>query len=59
MTANVEIKKEYVGHTAVVCVSERAMNRLAQIQEILSNITCAFLSISYQLLFRNSGESPF
>lgn len=59
MPANVEIKKGDVGHSVVVCVSERAMNRLARIQEILSNITCAFISISYQLLFRNSGESPF
>lgn len=59
LPANVEIKKGDVGHTVVVCVSERAMNRLAQIEEILSNIACAFTSISYQLLFRNSGESPF
>lgn len=59
MPANVEIKKGAVAHTVVVCVSERAMNRLAQIQEILSNMTCAFITISYQLLFRNCGESPF
>lgn len=59
MPANVEIKKGDVGHTVVACVSERAMNRSAQIEEKLSNITCAFITISYQLLFRNSGESPF
>lgn len=45
MPANAEIKKEDVGHSVGVCVSERAMNRLAQIQEILSNVTCAFTSI--------------
>ena len=59
MLANVEIIKEDVGHTVVVCVSGRVMNRLAQIQEILSKITCAFISINYQLLFKKSGESPF
>lgn len=59
MLGNVEIMKGDVGHTVVVCVLERVMNRLAQIQEILSKITCASISINYQLLFEKSGESSF
>ena len=57
MLPNVEIIKGDIGHTVVVCVLGRTMNRLAQIQEILSKITCAFISINYQ--FKKSGESPF
>lgn len=53
MLANIEIIKGNAGHTVVVRILERVMNRLAQMQEILSKITCAFISISYQLLFKN------
>lgn len=58
MYAEVEMRKGDTGHTAVVCALGRVMNRLAQTQEILSKITWAFISVSYQPLLKASGESP-
>lgn len=54
-----EIIKGNVGHTVVVRILERGMNRSAQMQEILSKITCAFISISYQLPFKNGMNHHF
>lgn len=59
MLANVEMIKGDVGHTVVVCVLGRVVNRVAQIQEILPKIVCAFSSTNYQLLFKKYGGSPF